>query len=105
VVTYRLVTLDNDNEVEEYDEDIIEMDEDFLISIDTSDINKEELYIEASTYNSLQKAYLPLVIYITNFAPYFTDGPPLPVQIAANETSFTFDMPEISDGEESSLNI
>ena len=52
------------------------MSANFEILVNTSQAISKTLLVEASTKNSNNTATLEVVIYVTNFAPYFKDGPP-----------------------------
>ena len=63
--------------------------------------------VEASTTNSDETAILEVIVYVTNFAPYFRDGAPEKqvIQLESGMTSFEFLIPEVTDQEEGSDNI
>jgi len=83
------------------------MNSDFEILVNTSQTISKTLLIEASTKNSNSTAILEMVIYVTNFAPYFKDGPPehLVIQFSPVLTNYTFSIPEIIDEELEGGNI
>jgi len=76
VTSYRLIEVQWDGEVVELLDDQVSMNSDFEILVNTSQTISKTLLIEASTKNSNSTAILEMVIYVTNFAPYFKDGPP-----------------------------
>ena len=74
----------------------------FEILVNTSQAITKTLLVEASTKNSNSTAILEVIIYVTNFAPYFADGPPEHqiIQFDPLNTTYTFAIPEIIDEEE-----
>ena len=59
----------------------------------------KSVLIEASSENLNSTAILELIIYVTNYAPYFKEGPPENEVIQLNSTNntHTFEIPEIVD--------
>ena len=57
-------------------DDAISMDSKFDISVNTSLSFSKSVLIEASTTNSEKTAILEMIVYVSNYAPYFTDGAP-----------------------------
>ena len=48
----------------------------FEILVSTDQELSKTVSVEASTKNSNETAVLKLIVYVTNFAPYFKEGPP-----------------------------
>ena len=76
VTSYRLIEVQWDGEIVDLDDDQVSMSANFEIFVNTSQSISKTLLVEASTKNSNNTATLEVVIYVTNFAPYFKDGPP-----------------------------
>ena len=57
--------------------------------VDTSQQLDELTYIEASTENSQNVGILQLRLYVTNYAPFFTDGAPeiQQIQLSTSESA------------------
>ena len=62
------------------------------------------MFIEASNPSAGSQAYLPLYLTVTNFAPYFVEGPPSNVQMTAGET-LSYSIPSFSDNEGSDVSL
>ena len=78
------------------------MSANFEILVNTSQVITKTLIVEASTKNSNSTAVLEVIIYVTNYAPYFKDGQPEHklIQFDPANTSYGFLIPEIIDEEE-----
>ena len=66
----------SDEEIIDLQDDHVSMNSDFEILVNTNLAMSKTLLVEASTKNSVSTAILELIIYVTNFPPYFKDGPP-----------------------------
>ena len=66
----------SDGEIIDLQDDHVSMNSDFEILVNTNLAMSKTLLVEASIKNSNSTAILEMVIYVTNFAPYFKDGPP-----------------------------
>ena len=75
---YRLIEFLSTGEAVELLDDQVSMNSDFEILVNTSQSMSKTLLVEATTENSNSSAILEVIIYVTNFAPYFKDGPPEP---------------------------
>ena len=73
---YRLIEFLSTGEAVELLDDQVSMNSDFEILVNTSQSMSKTLLVEATTENSNSTAILELIIYVTNFAPYFKDGSP-----------------------------
>jgi hypothetical protein len=60
VVSYRLVQIKSNGDYEEYDGVDLELDDEFTISVDTTNSTGMFAYIEASTLDSESFIYLPI---------------------------------------------
>ena len=96
VTSYRLVKIQyTTGDVLDLVDDAISMDSEFEISVNTSYVFSKSVLIEASTKKSEKTAILELIVYVTNFAPYFTDGAPelQVIQLQAEMTLYEFLIP------------
>jgi hypothetical protein len=62
------------------------------------------LYIEASNPTAISYAYLPALISVSNFAPYFIDGPLSGANITIGET-LIYQIPAFTDNEDQNVSL
>ena len=82
----------------------IYLDSSFNLVFSTSYLVSLTLYIEASNPTALSFGYLPVLLTVSNFAPYFTEGPPAAVQITVGE-ALTYTIPSYIDNEDPAVSL
>ena len=88
----------------EYSESDIYLDSSNNLVFSTLSPLSATMFIEASNPSSGSLAYLPVYLTVTNFAPYFVEGPPSNVKMTAGETIF-YSIPSFSDNEGSDVSL
>ena len=76
VEDYRLVVQDDDLSYSDYSGSDIYLDSSNNLVFSTLSPLSVTLFIEASNPSAGSHAYLPVYLTVTNFAPYFVEGPP-----------------------------
>lgn len=111
ISTYALMTVKTDGSYTAYTGTDVYLDSSSNLVIKTSSVLSKILYIEASnpTFNSY--SYLPVYITVSNYAPFFVNGPPSGATILydyenpSETSSYTYNLPEFSDNEDSNVTI